>query len=52
MSAASYAPYVVGDQQAEIHQGRWMTAKDAATEVHQSGDLQTIADQIFAKFQP
>ena len=52
MSAASYAPYVVGDQQAEIHQGRWMTARDAATEVHQSGDLQTIADQAFAKFQP
>jgi len=52
MSAAAYAPYVVGDQQAEIHQGRWMTAKDAATEVHQSGDLQTIADQAFAQFRP
>jgi len=52
MSAASYAPYVVGDQQAEIHKGRWKTARDAAIEVHQSGDLQTIADQVFAKFQP
>jgi len=52
MSAASYAPYVVGDQQAEIHQGRWMTARDAATEVHQSGDLQAVADQAFAQFRP
>ena len=52
MSSASYAPYVVGDQQAEIHKNRWKTARDAAAEVHQSGDLQTIADQVFAKFQP
>jgi len=52
MSSASYAPYVVGDQQAEIHKNRWKTARDAATEVHQSGDLQYIADQVFAKFQP
>ena len=52
MSAASYAPYVVGDQQAEIHKGRWKTARDAATLVRQSGDLQNIADKLFEKFQP
>jgi hypothetical protein len=52
MSSASYAPYVVGDQQAEIHKGRWKTARMAATEVHQSGDLQYIADKLFTKFQP
>ena len=52
MSAASYAPYVVGDQQAEIHKGRWKTARDAAAIVRQRGDLQTIADQAFAQFNP
>jgi len=52
MSKASYAPYVVGDQQAEIHKGRWKTALMAASEVHQSGDLQYIADRIFDKFNP
>jgi len=52
MSAAPYAPYVVGDQQAEIHKGRWKTARDAAALVHQSGDLQYIADKLFTKFQP
>lgn len=52
MSSASYAPYVVGDQQAEIHKGRWKTAVDAANEVHASGDLQYIADKIFDKFNP
>ena len=52
MSAAPYAPYVVGDQQAEIHKGRWKTARDAATLVKQSGDLQYIANKLFEKFQP
>jgi hypothetical protein len=41
-SAASYAPYVIGDQQAEIHQGRWKTALDAADIVAQRGDLDKI----------
>lgn len=41
-SAASYAPYVVGDQQAPIHQGRWTTAMQAADRVKQDGTLQTI----------
>jgi hypothetical protein len=52
MSAASYAPYVVGDQQAEIHKGRWKTARDAAALVKQSGDLQYIADKLFTQFKP
>jgi hypothetical protein len=52
MSSAPYAPYVVGDQQAEIHKNRWKTARDAAAIVRQRGDLQTIADQAFAQFQP
>ena len=41
-SAASYAPYVVGDQQAPIHQGRWTTAMQAADRVKQDGTLQII----------
>jgi hypothetical protein len=52
MSAAPYAPYVVGDQQAEIHKGRWKTARDAAALVKQSGDLQYIADKLFTQFKP
>lgn len=37
MSSAPYAKYVVGDSQAEIHQDRWMTAKQAADEVESEG---------------
>ena len=45
-SSASYAPYVVGDQQASIHQGRWTTARQAADEVKQRGDLQHIVTTV------
>lgn len=41
-STATYAPYVVGDQQAPIHQGRWTTAMQAADRIKQDGTLQTI----------
>lgn len=41
-SSATYAPYVVGDQQAPIHQGRWTTAMQAADRIKQDGTLQTI----------
>jgi hypothetical protein len=41
-SSASYANYVVGDQQAPIHQGRWTTAREAAERIQQRGDLQYI----------
>ena len=47
-SAASYAPYVIGDQQAEIHQGRWKTAINAATTVAQRGDLDKIVAMALA----
>jgi hypothetical protein len=47
-SAASYAPYVIGDQQAQIHQGRWKTALDAATTVAQRGDLDKIVQMAIA----
>lgn len=45
-SSASYAPYVVGDQQAPIHQGRWTTARQAADDVKQRGDLQYIVEKV------
>jgi hypothetical protein len=41
-SSASYANYVVGDEQAPIHQGRWTTAREAAERIQQRGDLQYI----------
>lgn len=47
VSAASYAPYVVGDQQAPIHQGRWTTARQAAERIHQRGDLAYIVKKAF-----
>lgn len=47
-SAASYAPYVIGDQQADIHQGRWKTALGAATTVAQRGDLEKIVEMALA----
>ena len=47
-SAASYAPYVIGDQQAEIHQGRWKKALDAANTVAQRGDLDKIVEMALA----
>ena len=44
LSAASYAKYVVGDEQARIHQGRWKTAVAAAETVRANGTLQYIID--------
>lgn len=48
-SGASYAPYVVGDQQADIHKGRWMTAVDAADTIHNNGDIATLVAQAMEK---
>jgi len=45
-SSASYARYVVGDEQVPIHQGRWTTAMQAADDVRQRGDLQYIVEKV------
>lgn len=45
VSGASYAKYVVGDQQAEIHQGRWNTVQNAVETVRRSGDLDELIQQ-------
>lgn len=44
-SGASYAPYVVGDKQARIHQGRWKTVTQSANDVHAEGTLDLIVQR-------
>jgi hypothetical protein len=44
-SAASYAPYVVGDQQADIHKGRWNTASQAVDTIQGNGTLDKLVAQ-------
>jgi hypothetical protein len=44
-SDATYAPYVIGDQQAEIHKKRWLTAAQAAKAVADRGELDTIVQR-------
>jgi len=44
-SGASYAPYVVGDQQADIHKGRWNTAANAVQTIQNNGDLNALVAQ-------
>lgn len=47
-SATSYAPYVIGDQQADIHKGRWKTALDAASTLAARGDLDKIVSMALS----
>jgi hypothetical protein len=42
VSTAAYAPYVIGDKQADIHKGRWITAVEAGNKVAKSGEVQTM----------
>jgi hypothetical protein len=48
-SAASYAPYVVGDQQADIHKGRWMTSVQAVENIQNNGTLDALVAQAMEK---
>ena len=48
-SNATYAPYVVGDQQADIHKGRWTTAMQAADRIKQDGTIQYIVTKVMEK---
>lgn len=50
-SAAPYVQYVIGDQQAQIHQGRWKTAKMAVEDVMQSGVLDDIVAKAIAEME-
>ena len=49
VSAASYAPYVVGDQQADIHKGRWMTSVQAVENIQNNGTLDALVAQAMEK---
>jgi hypothetical protein len=48
-SGASYAPYVVGDQQADIHKGRWNTAANAVQTIQSNGTLDALVAQAMEK---
>lgn len=48
VSDAPYAQYVVGDQQAAIHQGRWKVANDAVKEVIDTGTLDALVKLAIA----
>lgn len=45
VSTASYAQYVVGNKQAPIHQGRWLTTDDIAKRMEDSGQIKTVVEQ-------
>jgi hypothetical protein len=48
-SAASYAKYVVGNEQAEIHKGRWVTVNEASDTVQGNGTLAALVAQAMEK---
>lgn len=53
VSTASYARYVVGDEQSQIHQGRWKTGAMVADELKQEGTIdRIIADACKKAFAP
>ena len=45
VGTASYAQYVVGNKQAPIHQGRWLTTDDIAKRMEESGQIKTVVEQ-------
>ena len=45
VSTASYAQYVVGNKQAPIHQGRWLTTDDIAKRMEESGQIKSVVEQ-------
>lgn len=48
-NAASYAPYVVGDQQAQIHRDRWATAMQVAADIARDGTLDQVVEDALRK---
>lgn len=51
VSDAPYANYVIGDQQAEIHKGRWKTATEAVEEVISTGTLDAVVQKALAELE-
>lgn len=48
-NSASYAQYVVGNQQADIHKGRWITVVEASDTVQGNGTLESLVAQAMEK---
>jgi len=48
-NSASYNQYVIGDQQARIHEGRWKTASTVAEDVMKSGLIEDVVGDIIKK---
>lgn len=44
VSTAAYAPYVIGDKQAPIHQNRWLTGEQAAQRLIDNGTIDRIVN--------
>lgn len=51
VSDAPYANYVIGDQQAEIHKGRWKTSREAVEEVISTGTLDAVVQRAIAELE-
>ena len=51
VSDAPYANYVIGDQQAQIHQGRWKTSRQAVDEVISTGTLDAVVQKAIAELE-
>lgn len=51
VSDAPYANYVIGDQQAEIHKGRWKTSREAVEEVISTGTLDAVVQKALAELE-
>lgn len=51
VSDAPYANYVIGDQQAEIHKGRWKTSREAVEEVISTGMLDAVVQRAIAELE-
>lgn len=47
ISTASYAQYVVGDQQSQLHRGRWKTAEEVVIEMYNDGTVDRIITEAF-----
>ena len=45
VSTASYAQYVIGNKQAPIHQGRWLTTDEIARRMEDTGKIKSVVDQ-------
>lgn len=48
-NSASYAKYVVGDEQSQIHQSRWITVVQASDTIQSNGTLATLVAQAMEK---